>query len=198
MKLWPVEWVFTPVVPSLPSGARVLDLTGMSDTALGSPDPSEWTIGRYDEVRNIYTTELFAGGRSLHVGVDIGGPVGTAVHAFADGMVFAVGYNPAAGDYGHVIVTEHTAPAGKIWALHGHLSAASSSRWSAGDRFKGGDLLGWFGAEDENGGWPPHVHFQLSVERPEGHDMPGAVHPVDRAEMLKRYPDPRLVLGPIY
>ena len=33
---------------------------------------SEFSIGKYDEIRNIYTTELFAGGRTLHIGLDIG------------------------------------------------------------------------------------------------------------------------------
>ena len=61
-----------------------------------------------------------------------------------------------------------------------------------------GQVIGWLGAETENGGWPPHVHFQLSWERPETHDMPGAVDPADRAAALKRYPDPRLVLGPLW
>ena len=32
----------------------------------------------------------------------------------------------------------------------------------------------------ENGGWPPHLHFQLSNEQPTTHDMPGAVTPAER------------------
>ncbi len=34
--------------------------------------------------------------------------------------------------------------------------------------------------------------------RPETHDMPGVVSPEDREQALRDYPDPRLVLGPIY
>ena len=30
------------------------------------------------------------------------------------------------------------------------------------------------------------------------HDMPGVVDPKDRSDALARYPDPRIVLGPIY
>ena len=50
-----------------------------------------------------------------------------------------------------------------------------------------------------NGGWDPHLHFQLSLIEPITHDMPGVVNPKDREEaLLKNYPDPRLVMGTIY
>jgi large-conductance mechanosensitive channel len=35
----------------------------------------------------MYTTPLFGGERDLHVGIDIGAPVGTEVHSFADGII---------------------------------------------------------------------------------------------------------------
>lgn len=62
----------------------------------------------------MYTSELFTSAdpwadgvppeeqRDIHIGVDVGGPVGTAVHAVADGVLHSVGYNPAPLDYGHV------------------------------------------------------------------------------------------------
>ena len=61
-----------------------------------------------------------------------------------------------------------------------------------------GSVLGWLGDLDENGGWPPHVHFQLSNERPETHDMPGVVALDDWARAMRTYLDPRLVLGELY
>ena len=54
------------------------------------------------------------------------------------------------------------------------------------------------GDKHENGGWDPHLHFQLSLIEPSTHDMPGVVDPNDREEFLINYPDPRLVMGPIY
>ena len=54
------------------------------------------------------------------------------------------------------------------------------------------------GDKHENGGWESHLHFQLSINEPETHDMPGVVDPQNRDEALENYPDPRLVLGPIY
>ena len=72
------------------------------------------------------------------------------------------------------------------------------SNQKGGDMVKEGDVIAWFGAFEENGGWEPHLHFQLSLIEPETHDMPGVVAPEDRDQALKDYPDPRLVLGPLY
>ena len=117
--------------------------------------------------------------RDIHIGIDIGGPVGTAVHAVADGTVHSSGYNvrhalspdpwrpsspataagnsarvlqAAALDYGHVVVTEHRLCGVDVWALHGHLSADSSVRWRPGDKVARGEVLGWLGGTHENGG----------------------------------------------
>jgi murein DD-endopeptidase MepM/ murein hydrolase activator NlpD len=183
---------FHPVV-LLPPGHVVLDLT-RPPLDPGTP----WTIGRYDEDRVIYTQDLFGGERSLHVGIDLGGPAGTAVHAFAPGEVIHAGVNPAPGDYGPTIVTAHEVDGAPLYALFGHLSMSSLVRSPVGRRFDAGDVLGWLGEPAENGGWPPHVHLQLAVERPVTHDLPGAVRPADRADALRRFPDPRRVLGPLY
>ncbi len=186
---------FHPVV-HIPVNPVVLDLTA------GAPverfQEGEWTIGRYDEKRSIYTSELFSGGRSIHIGLDIGGPVGTPVHAFADGILYAAGYNSAKGDYGHVVVTQHRLDDVDLWALHGHLDAASSERSVVGSEIRRGEILGWFGDQHENGGWPPHLHFQLGIVEPEGHDMPGVIREQDREWALEAHPDPRLVLGPLH
>ena len=84
------------------------------------------------------------------------------------------------------------------WALAGHLSGASIEGKAPGDRVCAGECLGWIGAEHENGGWPPHVHYQLSLTEPKTHDMPGVVTQAQRAAALREYPDPRMVLGPLY
>ncbi len=184
---------FHPVVV-LPPGYVVLDLS----RAWPEAAPTLWTVGRYDEDRVVYTQPLFGGARTLHVGVDLGGPEGTAIHAFTDGEVIHAGINPAAGDYGPTLVTAHVLDGQPIYALLGHLSAASLARSPVGRRFGAGDVLGWLGGREENGGWPPHVHVQLAWERPVTFDLPGVVRPADREDALRRFPDPRRVLGPIY
>ena len=45
--------------------------------------------------------------RTVHVGIDIGAPINTPIYAFTDGIIHSVGYNPAIGDYGNVIVIQH-------------------------------------------------------------------------------------------
>jgi murein DD-endopeptidase MepM/ murein hydrolase activator NlpD len=186
---------FHPVV-HIPVKPVILDLTGTVD--LSGQIDAIWSIGRYDEKRVGYDTELFSDGRCVHVGIDIGGPIGTEVMAFADGKIYASGYNPAAGDYGHVIVTEHQFNGRTIWALYGHLDSGSSENTRVGRSIIGGEVLGRFGDRSENGGWPPHLHFQLGIQQPVGHDMPGVVLEEERESSLLIYPDPRIVLGPLY
>jgi murein DD-endopeptidase MepM/ murein hydrolase activator NlpD len=175
----------------------ILDLSRSS-----SNNPAErttWTIGRYDEVRpDLYTTPLFGGVRNVHMGLDIGGPVGTAVMAFAAGEVSHFGYNAAAGDYGHTVITKHCLDDVNLWALHGHLDAASTANKQEGQVVHAGETIGWFGAKNENGGWEPHLHFQLSFKEPTTYDLPGVVSEQDRPQALLDFPDPRLILGPLY
>ena len=179
----------------LPEEYTVLDLSK------GQWVPSEtiFSIGKYDELRpGMYNTEIFHGERFLHVGIDIGAPIGTPCMAFSDGEVSHFGYNPEPGDYGNVLITKHKLDGVSLWALYGHLSSESIENKILGQKVVAGEVVAWFGDESENGGGEPHLHFQLSLIEPETHDMPGVVAPEDREQALNDYPDPRLVLGPLY
>lgn len=181
----------------------------------------QWSIGKYYENRvGMYNSDLFddmtntidgfSGRRTVHLGIDLGAPVGTPVWSFADGVVHSVGYNEQLGDYGHVIVVEHfwdaiveeTSIVTRVWALYGHLdkSVVNGGLRKPGDSIWKGQMIGRVGDSHENGGWKdPHVHFQLSLRPPDQpHDMPGASSVEDRYKALRQYPDPRYVLGPIY
>ena len=173
----------------------------MRDFTSGDDSPSkyEYDIGRYDELRpGMYSTDLFAGSRFLHVGIDIGAPVGTPCMAFANGEISHFGYNPADGDYGNVVITRHLLDGVPLWALYGHLDAKSIEGKAVGQKVNVGEVICWMGDKHENGGWEPHLHFQLSLVEPETHDLPGVVAPEDRDNALAIYPDPRNVLGPLY
>ena len=193
MIIWDSE-SFHPVV-NLPEKYKVLDLTKGS----WNSNKSKFSIGKYDEYRpNVYNTNLFSGIRNIHVGIDIGGPVGTPCMAFMDGIIHKFGYNPEAGDYGNVVITEHKISGKTFWSLYGHLDSESILGKREGQLVHKGEIIGHFGNEEENGGWEPHLHFQLSFVKPETHDLPGVVAKGEREVALKQYPDPRLVLGPIY
>jgi len=160
-----------------------------------------WGVGKFDEKRvNMYTTPLFTTGavRDVHMGVDLGAPVGTEVYAFADGVVHSFGYLAAEGDYGFSLVTEHVVRGERVYALHGHMAATAVRGRRKGQVVARGQVLGHVGDRSVNGGWNPHVHFQLSRVVPLGFDMPGAVAAVDRDGALEAYLDPRVVLGPLY
>ena len=105
------------------------------------PSPEGWTapypysVGRYDEHRPaMYTTELFEGERNHHVGLDLGAPVHTPVHAFDAGEVAMIAVNDEDGSYGPTLITKHTlrlptSVGGPLstdertfWVLYGHLS----------------------------------------------------------------------------
>ena len=179
------------LLPDLPDLAPVLDLTRGPVASVGP-----YWIGRYDEDRRGgYPQALFGGARTLHVGMDVGAPAGTPVHAFAEGTVEHAGINDAPGDYGGVMVTRHVFDGTARWVLWGHLAHASTRAWRAGDAFAGGTVLAHLGSPDENGGWPTHLHLQVAVERPVTHDLPGVVAPADRDEALARFPDPLELLA---
>jgi murein DD-endopeptidase MepM/ murein hydrolase activator NlpD len=161
-------------------------------------------VGRYDEDRRgMYTSTLFEDDdsrRTLHVGIDIGGPLGMKIYSFSNGVVHSLGYNDAIGDYGYVIVVEHHLNAtSKCWALYGHLDANSIKGKSEGQKIDKGEVIGSIGDASENGGWTGyHLHFQLALHPPKTHDMPGVVALKDRETALLEYPDPRYVLGELY
>ena len=82
--------------------------------------------------------------------------------------------------------------------LFGHLDAASVAFKRVGQVVERGERIGAFGASHENGGWAPHVHFQVSLIPPATHDMPGVVSAAQRDRARMEYPDPRLVAGMLY
>ena len=173
---------------------------------------SFYKIGKYNEDRQgMYETELFknesygidgfSGARTIHIGLDLGGPVGEPIYSFADGKIYSAGYNSEKGDYGNVVVTEHSINGKYVYALYGHLDEKSIiGKVDGVTEVKKGDIIGYLGGEKVNGGWPPHVHFQISLRAPvtNPHDMPGVVSEESRARGLIEYPDPRILLGNLY
>ena len=182
----------------------VLDLSkGPIADLLPPPDVNDaaYALGRYNERRpQSYLAAQYAAGteqeRNIHVGIDLVAAVGAPIFSSFSGKVFSVFDHALSGDYGPTIITIHKNYRGQnFWVLYGHLSRESLSRWRVGNMVVRGDLIGQVGDRHENGGWFPHLHFQLSLIEPKGGDLPGVVSSADLAQALVDYPDPSFVLG---
>lgn len=104
-------------------------------------------------------------GEGAHPGIDIAAPVGTPVHAVANGIVERVGYD--AGGYGHFLVIRHPhAPSPgsaktkvTLHSVYGHLSEVLATE---GTVITKGDTVALTGQSGFATG--PHLHFQLDQD----------------------------------
>ena len=156
-------------------------------------------VGRYAEDRVIYRhSALFAGEqepRTIHLGIDLFVPAGTPVFAPLAATVHSVANNAASGDYGPTILLRHDLEGIAFHTLMGHLHPSALDHARPGQRVEAGALIATVGAHDHNGGWPPHLHFQIidDVGTNEG-DYPGVAAKSDAARWLDNCPDPNLLL----
>jgi 4-aminobutyrate aminotransferase-like enzyme/Ser/Thr protein kinase RdoA (MazF antagonist) len=161
-------------------------------------------VGRNDEPRLLYTSSLFGASgnpteerRTIHLGIDIFAETGTAICAPLQGVVHAVANNPAPLDYGPVVILRHETGAGEeFFTLYGHLTKTALAGLKVGQRVARGEKFAAIGGASENGGWAPHVHFQVIVDLLErGADFPGVAYASQRAVWTSLSPDPNLLLG---
>jgi murein DD-endopeptidase MepM/ murein hydrolase activator NlpD len=156
-------------------------------------------IGGYMEHRTLYgRSELFNNGeepRRLHLGIDIWAKAGTPVYVPLDGKVHSFRDNNNFGDYGPTIILEHNLNCLTLYSLYGHLSRKDLAGLHEGKPVHKGDQIGAFGDIDENGNWPPHLHFQLmfDMEGMRG-DYPGVAPFSQQKKYQVNIPDPNLLL----
>ena len=164
---------------------------------------TEFILGRYNEYRAIYTTDAYKvdqndgpAWRTLHTGLDIFGKPGTPVLAAASGIIHSVRNNDGIRDYGPTIILEHEWSSGKkYYTLYGHLSTFSLNGIDTGMPVNAGQVIGAIGAFNENGNWPPHLHFQviLNLLGQQG-DFPGVATPFFGEVFKSICPDPWIFL----
>jgi 4-aminobutyrate aminotransferase-like enzyme/Ser/Thr protein kinase RdoA (MazF antagonist) len=160
-------------------------------------------IGRYDEARLLYTSPLFGGAaptderRTIHLGLDLFVEPGTRVCAPLDGAVHLLAENTAALDYGPLVILRHATDDGEeFFTLYGHLTRETLHELSPGQVIAKGETFAHVGKLDENGGWPPHLHFQIIVDLLDrGAEFPGVARASERAVWTSVSPDPNLLLG---
>jgi murein DD-endopeptidase MepM/ murein hydrolase activator NlpD len=156
-------------------------------------------IGGYMEHRTIYAFSSHFDTddepRRLHLGVDIWCDAGTPVYAPLDGIVHSYQDNNNIGDYGPTIILQHDLDGLTLYSLYGHLSRTSLECLSPGKPVFKNQQIATFGTSDENGHWPPHLHFQLmfDMEGKQG-DYPGVGKFSEKEIWQKNIPDPGLIL----
>ncbi|HEV8150899.1 MAG TPA: aminotransferase class III-fold pyridoxal phosphate-dependent enzyme, partial [Gemmatimonadales bacterium] len=159
-------------------------------------------VGRYDEARVLYSSAgYYAEGnerdlpRTVHLGLDLFAEPGTPVLAPLAGVVESVRDNGMERDYGPTVILRHQ-PAGipDFFTLYGHLGRDALGALKPGESVERGRQLGTIGDLDENGGWPPHLHFQLITDLldREG-EFPGVARSDQRAVWKSLSPNPNLV-----
>jgi 4-aminobutyrate aminotransferase-like enzyme/Ser/Thr protein kinase RdoA (MazF antagonist) len=161
-------------------------------------------IGRYDEARLLYTSPLFGADaspleerRTIHLGMDLFADPGTTIHAPLDGVIHTLANNTAHLDYGPLVILQHdTNDAGAFFTLYGHLDKESLARLKIGQRIARGEKFARIGTSKENGGWPPHLHFQIILDLLDRDaNFPGVAYASQRALWTNLSPDPNLLAG---
>jgi 4-aminobutyrate aminotransferase-like enzyme/Ser/Thr protein kinase RdoA (MazF antagonist) len=192
--------------PDLESPTQAADVEALSAIVSGRlrEASADVGIGRYDEARLVYASDLFKGPsgdfqewRTVHLGIDLFLPPGSPVYAAFAGRVHSLANNTARLDYGPTVILEHS-PEGAppFFTLYGHLSEDSLGALCPGLEVEQGRAIGRVGDADGNGGWPPHLHFQIVADLLDhAGDFPGVAPASQRQVWLSLCPDPNLVLG---
>ncbi|MEP7318209.1 MAG: peptidoglycan DD-metalloendopeptidase family protein [Panacibacter sp.] len=163
---------------------------------------ARYGIGGYNEHRTIYSRSKYFDSptgeepRRLHLGIDIWGSAGTPVFAALGGMVHSFGFNNNYGDYGATIILLHQLDGYAFYTLYGHLSLKDIEHLQEGNYIIIGQEFGHFGMPEENGNWPPHLHFQVITEMGwKRGDYPGVCKYSEREKYLDNCPNPDLILN---
>lgn len=155
-------------------------------------------IGKYTENRMVYKSPIYktsGEARTIHLAIDLFVPTGTPIFAPLDGVIHSFRDNNNFLDYGPTIILEHKLEGIKFYTLYGHLSRVSLKKINVSQKIKAGERIATVGESNENGNWPPHVHFQIITDMLgfKG-DFPGVARPSEKEYYLKICPDPNLLL----
>lgn len=160
-------------------------------------------VGGYGEPRPFYTTDAYQvegnegpRWRTVHLGLDIWAEAGTPVYAPLAAWVHSFADNAQERDYGPAIILAHEpVPGLRFYTLYGHLSRESLEGLEVGMPIAKGQRIATFGSRAVNGGWPPHLHFQVLLDTlgKQG-DFPGVGFPEEWPVWRSLCPDPELLL----
>ncbi len=160
-------------------------------------------VGRYLEPRLLYTTEQFIDGdswqeerRTVHLGIDLFASAGSEVQAPLDGTVHIVCEIRKPLDYGTLVILRHETDDGDcFFTLYGHLARRTQNHLRVGQSVSKRETFAWLGDATENGGWTPHLHFQVILDLIElGHQFPGVGQASQSEVWSALSPDPNRIL----
>ena len=152
-------------------------------------------VGGYLEKRALYRPSTNfkneANERDIHLGLDFWSNALTTIYAPLDGIVHSFKYNDAHLDYGATIILQHKLDGLVFYTLYGHLTLASLNNLKKGILIKKGTPFTAMGEPHENGGWVPHLHFQIIKDMmgKEG-DFPGVASEKEIEFYSKNSPNP--------
>ena len=162
------------------------------------------SVGGYGEPRLIYTAPAFMlgdhisqGRRTVHIGVDVFVKAGTAVQAPIAARVLCVENREGHLDYGGMVILSHVTPEqDEFFTLYGHLNPNSITHLNAGSEIAAGECFARLGDQTHNGGWSPHLHFQLALLTDGlSQDWPGVVDPDEFSFWSKVFPNPAALMN---
>ena len=157
-------------------------------------------FGGYNEERNLYkSSHLFNDEeneeRNIHIGMDLWIKAGTPILAALDRTVHGFDFNVGKGNYGPTIILKHSIENHIFYSLYGHLSIESIEDLEIGTIFKKGQKIATLGDASVNGGYAPHLHFQIIKEIKDYlGDYPGVCSKKDLDYYLNNCPNPDLLL----
>lgn len=177
-----------------------LDLEAADRKIAEMLDGGKIGVGRYREPRLVYASEQFASEgerRTIHLGVDLFANAGAEVVAPFGGIVVVLHEIKKELDYGTLLILQHETGDGDcFYTLYGHLDWESTKHLSLGAAVKRGEVMARLGSPEVNGGWSPHLHFQVLLEQLDFvNDFPGVAKPSEVGVWSRLCPNPNLMLG---
>ena len=165
--------------------------------------PFSTFFGGYLETRAVYDsfdyevlTERGVENRTTHLGVDFWVNEKTSINSIEDGIIKIITNDKTSKGYGGLIIIEHNLGSLKFYSLYGHLTDQKKSKLKVGDFVEKGEKIAEIGSVKENGGWSPHLHFQIMLTILDyKNDFPGVCLESEKKIWSSICPNPNLILN---